>query len=586
MRNVMLFALLPALVLAAGVTQPMTTIDRDLGGSSANEPVTRVEGQNPPAQPLVRIGTVDTVGGTTVDWLMNGPIARYLVNSPDHGLHVTWMYSAADQTTFPDRNQRYNFYDYSTGEWNWIDPDYMQSGVNAYTERCGYGTLEADPATGIAYVSTHLGNPIRVDLARDMAPGGGLFEYCSGSPNVDGYLWPYMSLGQGGKIHIALNDDASRDQLYYSKVDPWCTFATPVGIAAPQPEPLFPTQNIAASKVSQKVAIAWEFSEGSPDPGFYRISTDGGASWANAEELPWPDAYSGDTLTSYHITSMFPFYDSDDELHIVANVMPYVGGQGYIIPAQLWHWSPSNSPNWHHIHTADPEELLAPVGYNAIFACRPSMGEGADGKLYITWEEFDGTNVEPGPPELVRADIYAAASADNGQTWSAPVKLTEPNSTSKRFPSIVDRMVVKDGAEYLVVLYEIDIKAGFFVQGENIVTNNPMIVHWVPTSAIGVAEPGRGAKPARLEVAARPNPFGNRTRISYAVPHSGNVSLAVFDAAGRPVRTLVSARQDAGRYSASWDGRDNLGNEVGAGIYFYTLSTGQSSTTAKLSVVR
>lgn len=585
MRNVMLIALLPAFVLAAGMTHPMTTIDRDVS-PLPGEQLTRVDRPTPPAQDYVLVGMVDTIGGSTCDWQFNGPMGRYLMNAPDYGLHATWMYSASDQTTYPDRNMRYNFYDYATGEWNWIDPDFMQSGVNVYTERTGYGTLEVDPASGVAYVSTHLGTVIRPELARDMAPGGGLFEYCNSQPNADGYLWPYMAVDGEGAVHFAVIDDASRNQLFYTKVDPWCEWSNPVGVAAPQPDPNFPTQAIAASRVSQKVAIAWEFSEGAPDPGFYRISTDGGSSWQNPEELPWPNAYGGDTLTSYHISSMSPFYDSNDELHIVASVMPYVGGQGFIIPAQIWHWSPSNTPNWHHIHTADPENLLAPVGYNTTFATRATMGEGSDGTLYITWEQFDGENVEPGPPELVRADIFAAASADNGQTWTEALQLTQPNTGSKRFPVIADQTVMMDGEEYFAVIYIIDEIAGMHVQGQGPATNNPLIVHWVPTSAIGVAEPGQGARPERLEVAARPNPFGNRTRISYAVPRSGNVSLAVYDASGRPVRTLVNARQNAGRYSVNWDGRDDLGAEVAAGIYFYKLATDHASTTAKLTVVR
>ncbi|MFO7639636.1 MAG: FlgD immunoglobulin-like domain containing protein [bacterium] len=585
MRNVMLIALLPAFVLAAGMTHPMTTIDRDVS-PLPGEQLTRVDRPTPPAQDYVLVGMVDTIGGSTCDWQFNGPMGRYLMNAPDYGLHATWMYSASDQTTYPDRNMRYNFYDYATGEWNWIDPDFMQSGVNVYTDRTGYGTLEVDPSTGVAYVSTHIGTVLRPELARDMAPGGGLFEYCNSQPNADGYLWPYMAVDGEGAVHFAVIDDASRNQLFYTRVNPWCEWSNPVGVAAPQPDPNFPTQNIAASRVSQKVAIAWEFSEGAPDPGFYRISTDGGSSWQNPEELPWPNAYGGDTLTSYHISSMSPFYDSNDELHIVASVMPYVGGQGFIIPAQIWHWSPSNTPNWHHIHTADPENLLAPVGYNTTFATRATMGEGSDGTLYITWEQFDGENVEPGPPELVRADIFAAASADNGQTWTEALQLTQPNTGSKRFPVIADQTVRMDGEEYFAVIYIIDEIAGMHVQGQGPATNNPLIVHWVPTSAIGVAEPGQGARPERLEVAARPNPFGNRTRISYAVPRSGNVSLAVYDASGRPVRTLVNARQNAGRYSVNWDGRDDLGAEVAAGIYFYKLATDHASTTAKLTVVR
>jgi len=55
------------------------------------------------------------------------------------------------------------------------------------------------------------------------------------------------------------------------------------------------------------------------------------------------------------------------------------------------------------------------------------------------------------------------------------------------------------------------------------------------------------------------------------------VSLVVYDAAGRPVQTLASGRREAGRYSATWDASD-----AAAGVYFYTLTSGETSATRKL----
>ncbi len=593
MRNVILVALfVPVLALAVPNLTPMTIIDTD-EGRPQSQPVVRVDGQEPQGEPYVLIGTVDTVGGTTYDWQVNGPSRRCLSHSADNGLHVGWMYSASDQTEFPDRNLRYNYFDYAEGAWNWVEPgDHMQSGVNVYTERCGYGNVDADPATGVAVFSAHLGTPLRPDIARDMAPGAGLFEYCSGDPTMVGYLWPYISVGQSGAIHTVCNDDASRNMIFYSKVDPWCTWADPVGLAAPQPDPDFPNQNIAASKVSDKVCATWVLSlDGAtePAPGFYRISTDAGATWAAAEELPWPSAFGGDTATSYYVTSLFPYYDQNDDLHIVTDVSPYLDGQGRFIPAQLWHWSPDNTPNWSHIYTAtcDLANLQAVVGSNALYACRMSMGEDSEGKFYVTWEQFDSSNVETGPPEVLRADIFAAASGDNGVTWGDPVKLTEGGAGTRRFPTIVD--IMPDMGAYeekLAVRYIIDEIAGFFVQSENIATNNPVIVQWVSTLEIGIAEPGQGTVPNRIEMAARPNPFGNRTQIAYALPRATDVSLVVYDAAGRPIRTLVDARCEAGRHTATWDGRADNGDRVAAGIYFYTLTTDFASQTQKLTVVR
>ena len=73
--------------------------------------------------------------------------------------------------------------------------------------------------------------------------------------------------------------------------------------------------------------------------------------------------------------------------------------------------------------------------------------------------------------------------------------------------------------------------------------------------------------------ACLPNPFHSRTQISYALPTASNVSLQVYDAAGRPVRTLADGFRNAGSYSVSWDARDTEGKQVPYGIYFYRLDT-------------
>jgi len=52
------------------------------------------------------------------------------------------------------------------------------------------------------------------------------------------------------------------------------------------------------------------------------------------------------------------------------------------------------------------------------------------------------------------------------------------------------------------------------------------------------------------------------------------------------VRTLVSARQPAGRYQVQWDGRDEAGQTVPAGIYFYRLKAGQFEQVRKMVLVR
>ncbi len=80
----------------------------------------------------------------------------------------------------------------------------------------------------------------------------------------------------------------------------------------------------------------------------------------------------------------------------------------------------------------------------------------------------------------------------------------------------------------------------------------------------------------------QPNPFTGQTSIRYGLPRPSQVEMAVYSVAGERVRTLASGRHPAGYYRASWDGRDNHGRSLGAGIYYCRFVADQFSDTKKL----
>ncbi len=83
-----------------------------------------------------------------------------------------------------------------------------------------------------------------------------------------------------------------------------------------------------------------------------------------------------------------------------------------------------------------------------------------------------------------------------------------------------------------------------------------------------------------------PNPFNPSTTISYYLPGDGEVSLEVFDVAGRRVAVLVDIRQKAGNHTAVWDGKNLNGSPVSSGIYFYRLEAMKESKTSKMILLR
>jgi YVTN family beta-propeller protein len=83
-----------------------------------------------------------------------------------------------------------------------------------------------------------------------------------------------------------------------------------------------------------------------------------------------------------------------------------------------------------------------------------------------------------------------------------------------------------------------------------------------------------------------PNPFNPATTIRFGIPEPAVVTLAVYDLAGRRVRTLVNGWREPDRYEAVWDGRDDEGRRVSSGIYFYRLEAGKHSRTRKMLMVK
>jgi hypothetical protein len=83
-----------------------------------------------------------------------------------------------------------------------------------------------------------------------------------------------------------------------------------------------------------------------------------------------------------------------------------------------------------------------------------------------------------------------------------------------------------------------------------------------------------------------PNPCNPSTSIRFDLNQDVEVSLRVYDVAGRVVRTLVAEKLRAGRQAVLWDGRDARGRTVASGLYIYELAAGDFRATRKLVVVR
>ncbi|UCB52423.1 MAG: T9SS type A sorting domain-containing protein [Candidatus Zixiibacteriota bacterium] len=84
----------------------------------------------------------------------------------------------------------------------------------------------------------------------------------------------------------------------------------------------------------------------------------------------------------------------------------------------------------------------------------------------------------------------------------------------------------------------------------------------------------------------QPNPFNPVTQISYQLPEACQVRVIVYDLRGQKVRTIVDGYQEAGYRRIVWDGRNDRGDVVASGIYFYKIKAGDFVDSKKMVILK
>ena len=83
-----------------------------------------------------------------------------------------------------------------------------------------------------------------------------------------------------------------------------------------------------------------------------------------------------------------------------------------------------------------------------------------------------------------------------------------------------------------------------------------------------------------------PNPFNPETAIRFSLAGSAPVSLEVYNLRGQLVRQLLRETRPAGNHSVVFNGRDDRGNAISSGVYFYRLRAGSYSATRKMIMIK
>ena len=104
---------------------------------------------------------------------------------------------------------------------------------------------------------------------------------------------------------------------------------------------------------------------------------------------------------------------------------------------------------------------------------------------------------------------------------------------------------------------------------------------------VGIPETTEPGAPKLVLEQNVPNPFRPSTDIAFVVPTgAGPIELAVYNIAGRRIATLMSGEVPPGPAAAVWDGRDDAGRQVAAGVYFVRLAAGTESRERKVVLLR
>ena len=194
------------------------------------------------------------------------------------------------------------------------------------------------------------------------------------------------------------------------------------------------------------------------------------------------------------------------------------------------------------------------------------------------------------------------------------VSITNYNFTGTRLDGLNLKEAIIDNVEKTVVVYGIVLEEKNIAPGDGPLVNLTVAgkdiekVNFTPTT-VGKQEGITLVTPAAKEVSYEfensftppnvsalpkdfdvfqnfPNPFNATTTIRYALPVNSHVRLEIFNILGQKVKILVDEEQTAGNKQVIWDGRNERGDVVSSGVYFYRINAGKFRDVMKMSLLK
>ena len=427
------------------------------------------------------VGEIYNIGTTWYDYQHNSTTSRQIALDAQGAVHIVWMNGM--QSGAADRHMFYNcFANGAVG---------FANGVQINTYRSGYTTMDVN-ANDIPVAFFHS----TIDSTRPVCAwdvfylSGAFISTIFPAPAPDrGLTWPHGLVDHQGYYH-AVSQTNPNTQIYYSRSEnSGSTFITPIAITSTNGMAAV-SHTMANSDVSNKVAIIYAHpitTNWMQEDVFY-FESDDGVTWdfnnpVNITNFGQPGHPMTDDVRAW--AAVNGVYDANDQLHIAYTTIMYPSVGNY--QSIIWHWSEATG----HTKIVGETQFEGACAYNdpgAWHACwdLPCLSYDEDGIMYASWEQC----TTPGDSSFGgfgNWDVFVSYSEDNGESWMAPVNITDSQTPSAPAGQCMSEgwptMAIKVD-DYLHIEYIEDQDAGGIPQNEGTWTENPVIYQKVPVADI------------------------------------------------------------------------------------------------------